>query len=307
VEVLVTGATGFVGGALVPPLLAAGHHVRCLVRRPDALSAPWRAHVEVVAGSVEREQHVLRAADGVAVAYYLVHGMDAGLAGLVDRERAAAAAFREAAELAGVGRIVYLGGLVDEEDLPRVSEHLYARQQVGEELRAGPVPVTELRAGVVIGSGSASFELLLAAARAPVELVAPFTTTRTQPLALADLLAVLVAVLDDPDGGHRVVELGGPDVLTYGELVGVVRSVLGRRELARLVLAYLPPEAVALPAASAARLDPSLVLALLQSVRSDAVVRDPAGRERYADLLATPVGAAVLAALTGPGPRSAHP
>jgi uncharacterized protein YbjT (DUF2867 family) len=303
VDVLVTGATGTIGGALVPRLLARGHRVRCLVRRPEDLTATWRQDVAVVEGAVERPQHVLRAADGADLAYYLVHGLEDGLRGLVERERAAAAAFRDGVELAGVARVVYLGGLVDEDELARVSDHLYARHQAGEELRAGTVPVTELRAGVVIGPGSASYELLLAAARAPVDVMAPpFAATRTQPIAMDDLLAVLVAVLDDPDVAGQVLEIGGPDVLTYAELVSVVRASIGRRHLARLVLPYLAPELVARPAATAAHLDPTLVVALLQSARTDVVVRDPAGRERYGQLLTTAVGAAVSAAVCAPAP-----
>jgi uncharacterized protein YbjT (DUF2867 family) len=301
-DVLVTGATGTIGAALVPRLLAEGHRIRCLVRRPETLVAPWRRDVEVVEGPVEQPQHVLRAADGTDVAYYLVHGLEDGLSGLVDRERAAAVGFRDAVELAGVGRVVYLGGLVDENDLAHASDHLYARHQAGVELRAGAVPVTELRAGVVIGPGSASFELLLTAARTPVDVVAPFAGTRTQPVALDDLLAVLVAVLDDPDVAGEVLEVGGPDVLTYAELVAVVRASIGRRHLARLTLPYLVPELVALPAASAAHLDPSLVVALLQSARIDSIVRDPGGRERYGHLLTTTVGAAVSAAVCAPAP-----
>lgn len=299
-DVLVTGATGSIGGALVPRLLAEGHHVRCLVRCPDALVAPWRRHVEVVEGAVGQAQHVLRAADGADAVYYLVHGLDDGLPGLAERERAAAAAFRDGVELAGVARIVYLGGLVDEDDLAHVSEHLYARQQAGVELRAGTVPVTELRAGVVLAPGNASYELLVAAASVPLDLTGALGPSRTQPIAMDDLLAVLVAALDDPDVAGQVLEIGGPDVVTYAELIAIVRASIGRRHPARLALPYLAPELVAIPAATAARLDPSLVLALVESARTDTVVRDPAGRAHYGHLLATPVGAAVSAAACAP-------
>jgi uncharacterized protein YbjT (DUF2867 family)/phosphoserine phosphatase len=298
-DVLVTGATGFVGGQLVPRLLAEGHRVRVLVRDRARLTASWQHEVEVIDGRVEDPQAVLRAADGCAAAYYLVHGLDGSVKDLVERERAAAASFRDGVELAGVRRIVYLGGLVDESALRTTSEHLYARQQVGEELRAGEVPVTELRAGIVIGAGSASFELLLAAARTPIALRAPWSSSLTQPIAADDLTELLVTVLDDPRAAWQVLDVGGPDVMTYEELVAEVRSRSGRAPAPTVPLPYLPPEATAAAAAAIAGVDPALTLALLQSVRVDAVVRDDHARTLYPDSARTGVGPAIDAALSG--------
>jgi uncharacterized protein YbjT (DUF2867 family) len=304
-RLLVTGATGYVGGRLVPRLLAAGHEVRCLVREPGALHVPWRDRVEVVGGAVEDEGAVLRAADGADAAYYLIHGMQDRLAGLLDRETRAAASFREGAELGGVQRIVYLGGLVDEAELARTSPHLYARQQVGQTLRAGSVPVTELRAGIVIGAGSASFELLRAAAALPVTLRAPFSRSWTQPIAESDLLDVLLAVLDDPAVAWDTLELGGPDVVTYGELVARVRAALNRVPARELPVPYLPPELAGTAASTLTRLDPELVLPLLRSADLDAVVRDDHARRRYPGLLRTRLYDAIADALFGPADRPA--
>ena len=281
-HVLATGATGFVGGALVPRLLADGYEVTCLVRDPGRLRAPWRDDVRVVQGRVEDAQAVLRAADGAAAAYYLVHGMGGSTRDLVARERQAAAGFRDGVDLAGVRRVVYLGGLVDEARLSTTSVHLYARQQAGVELRQGPVPVTELRAGIVLGAGSASFDLLLAAARLPVQLDPPWAASLTQPIALEDLLELLLVVLDDPWADGQVLDVGGPEVLTYAELLHRTRQELGARELVRLRVPYLPPEAVATAAAVAAGIPPALALGLLPSAREDAVVRDGGRcRQRY--------------------------
>lgn len=300
-DVLVTGATGFVGGRLVPRLLAEGHQVRCLTRRPHALDdAPWRSQVQVVGGDASDEGAVLRAADGADAAYFLIHGMESRMAGLLQRETATAAAFREGCSAGGVRRIVYLGGLVDEDDLARTSPHMYARQQVGQTLRAGDVPVTELRAGIVLGAGSASFELLKTAAQAPVALAAPLTASRTQPVAVSDLLDVLVAVLDDPRARWEILDIGGADVLTYREVVARLRTALGRRPAPVLPVPYLPPEIAATVAAILTGLAPSLVLPLLRSAELDAVVGDPRVHELYPGLLTTGVDEAFRAALAVP-------
>lgn len=297
-DVLVTGATGYVGGRLVPRLLAEGHTVRCLTRRPHALDdAPWRDRVQVVGGDANDEGAVLRAADGADAAYFLVHGMQSRMAKLLEREVATAVAFREGCSAAGVRRIVYLGGLVDEDDLARTSPHMYARQQVGQALRAGDVPVTELRAGIVLGAGSASFELLSAAANAPVALAAPMTASRTQPVGEADLLDVLVAVLDDPRARWEILEIGGADVLTYRDLVARLRAAKGRRPAPVLPVPYLPPEIAATAAAVLTGLDPSLVLPLLRSAELDAVVVDHRATQLYPDLLRTGADEALAAAL----------
>jgi uncharacterized protein YbjT (DUF2867 family) len=305
VDLLVTGATGFVGGRLVPRLLDEGHTVRCLARDPHRLTAPWRDRVELVQGRAEDTQAVWRAADGVDAAYYLVHGMEGRVRGLLERERCTAAAFRDGVSEAGARRIVYLGGLVDEAELARTSPHLYARQQVGQTLRAGSVPVTELRAGIVIGAGSASFELLRAAAALPVTLRAPFSRSWTQPIAESDLLDVLLAVLDDPAVAWDTLELGGPDVVTYGELVARVRAALNRVPARELPVPYLPPELAGTAASTLTRLDPELVLPLLRSADLDAVVRDDHARRRYPGLLRTRLYDAIADALFGPADRPA--
>lgn len=304
-QVLVTGASGFVGGALVPRLLAVGHQLTCLVRDPARLRAPWLDDVRLVQGRIEDQQAVLRAADGAAAAYFLVHGMGGSTRDLVQRERRAAAAFRDGVDLAGVRRVVYLGGLVDEARLTTTSAHLYARQQAGVELREGTVPVTELRAGPVLGPGSASLALLLAAARLPVQIEAPWSASRTQPIGLDDLLELLVLVLDDPWAIGRVLEIGGPEVLTYAGLVRRTRQLLGVEELLRVRVPYLPPEVVVTAAAAAAGIAPALALGLLPSAREDAIVRDgDRCRQRYPWTAQTGIEAALTAAGL-PGQRRA--
>lgn len=301
-DLLVTGATGYVGGHLVPRLLAEGHTVRCFVRDAERLTAPWRDRVRIITGVVEDESAVLRAADGADAAYYLVHGLEYRVSGLLEREVTAAASFREGVTAGGVRRVIYLGGLVDEADLARTSPHLYARQQAGQTLRDGPVPVTELRAGIVLGGGSSSFALLRTAAASPVTVRAPMTRSVTQPIAEADLLDLLVAVLDDPRVAWQILEVGGPDVLTYGELVARVREVTGSFPALSIPVPYLPPEIAAAGATVLSRLDPTLVLPLLRSAEEDAVVRDDRARQLYPDLARTSVDDAIAAALAHPEP-----
>lgn len=296
---LVTGASGTVGRLLVPALLADGWRVRCLVRDPSRLEAPWQDEVELVVGAAEELGAVARAAAGCHVAYYLVHGLDGPLRTLTARERSVAEVFRHAVAEVQVPRVLYLGGLIDEDRIARVSEHLYARQQVGEVLRGGPVPVTELRAGVVLTEGSASLDLLLAAAASPALVWGPWASSRMQPIAGSDLTAVLLRAATDDRARGRTLDIGGPEIVRYDELVDLLRSLLGRPRAARLSLPWLPIEAGAGVAAVRAGLPTRLVLALLQSSADDAIVRDPRARTWWPELMATPVREALAAVVDG--------
>ena len=207
---LVTGATGYVGGRLVPRLLEAGHRVRCLTRDPSKLDLdPWRDQVEVVQGDVLDPASVERALEGCDFAYYLVHSMGHA-ADFGDADRAGAENFRIAADAAGLRRIVYLGGLGRAED-GALSKHLESRHEVGRVLSAGSTPVTELRAAVVIGSGSVSFEMLRYLTEVlPIMTTPKWVRTRCQPIAIRDVLesypgTVPVVIHLEYDDGSRVV------------------------------------------------------------------------------------------------------
>ena len=226
---LVTGATGYIGGRLVPELLDAGHRVRCLARSPDRLrDHPWAGQAEVVRGDVTDAASLDAALRGVDVAYYLVHALGTGR-GFEETDRRAARTFGERARAAGVRRIVYLGGLtpagVPEEEL---SPHLRSRAEVGRILLASGVPTTVLRAAVIIGSGSASFEMLrYLTERLPVMVTPRWVRTRIQPIAVRDVLRVLVGSAAMPDDVNRAFDLGGPEVLTYREMMTRYAAVAG--------------------------------------------------------------------------------
>ncbi|MFJ6688677.1 SDR family oxidoreductase [Streptomyces sp. NPDC091294] len=218
---LVTGATGYIGGRLVPELLDAGHRVRCLARSPQRLrDHPWAEEVEVVRGDVTDAGSVAGAMADVDVAYYLVHALGTG-DDFEATDRRAARTFAERAAAAGVRRIVYLGGLtpsgVPEGEL---SPHLRSRAEVGRILLASGVPTTVLRAAVVIGSGSASFEMLrYLTERLPVMVTPSWVHTRVQPVAVRDVLRALVGSATMPPEVSRTFDVGGPDILSYRDMM----------------------------------------------------------------------------------------
>jgi uncharacterized protein YbjT (DUF2867 family) len=229
-RVLVTGATGYVGGRLVPRLLDDGLTVRCLVRSPAKLDrVSWRPRVEVVVGSVGGPLEAAMA--GVDVAVYLVHGIGEG-GDWAAKEARDAEHFRAAAEAAAVGRIVYLGGMG--RDDASLSEHLASRHAVGRALAAGAIPVTELRAAVIIGSGSASFEMLRYLVEVlPVMITPKWVATRSQPIAISDVLDYLAKAIEAPEPLAGVFEIGGPDVVSYAQMMEIYAKEAGltRRRL----------------------------------------------------------------------------
>jgi uncharacterized protein YbjT (DUF2867 family) len=229
-RVLLTGATGYVGGRLLGALVAAGRSVRCLARRPETLRHRAGPRVEVVAGDVQDRESLDRALAGCEAAYYLVHSMGVG-SGFEEADRLAAASFGEAARAAGLRRIMYLGGLGSGGGL---SPHLASRQEVGRLLAASGVPTLEFRASIVIGSGSLSFEMIRALVeRLPVMVTPRWVRTAAQPIAIEDVIAYLLAGLDVELPESRVFEIGGKDVVSYE---GLMREYGRQRGLRRLIV-----------------------------------------------------------------------
>jgi uncharacterized protein YbjT (DUF2867 family) len=220
--VLVTGATGFVGRAVVPALLSAGYPVRATARRPGGPDG----RVQWVEADLTRPAGLPRALEGVGTALFLVHGMASAREDYAEEERCTAAAFAREAERAGVGRIVYLGGVSPR---GRPSKHLASRLAVGEVLRGGRVPALELRASMIVGAGSASWQVVRdLALRLPAMVLPAWSESRTCPVAIADVVAALVAAVDVPLSASPVGDLPGPEVLSMREILTRVAALRGR-------------------------------------------------------------------------------
>jgi uncharacterized protein YbjT (DUF2867 family) len=238
---LVTGASGYIGGRLVPELLEAGHRVRVLARRPETLrDHPWIGDVEVVRGDASDAASLGPAMAGVDVAYYLIHAL--GTRGFERTDRETARTFGDAAREAGVGRLVYLGGLTPQVPAGDLSAHLRSRQEVGEILLASGVPTAVLRAAVIIGSGSASFEMLrYLTERLPAMITPRWVDTRIQPVAIRDVLRYLVGCATLPPDVSRAFDIGGPDVLTYRQMMQRYAAVAGLRPRVIVKVPVLTP------------------------------------------------------------------
>ena len=225
-RILVLGASGYIGSHLVPRLLADGHHVRAASRHREVLEARGWSSAEIVEADALSAPSLDAALEGIEVAYYLVHSMASG-SDYAERDRRAAREFREAAARARVQRIVYLGGLQPESP---ASEHLNSRAETGQVLREGSVPVTELRAGIIVGPGSAAFEVIRDLVNHLRVMVTPrWVRSRTQPIALDDLLTYLAGVLTIPETAGGVYDVGGAETLTYQQLMTEYARVVRRR------------------------------------------------------------------------------
>lgn len=275
--ILLTGATGYIGGRLLKRLEAQGRRVRCLCRDPSRLRGRVKESTELAVGDVLDAASLPGAFDGVATAFYLVHALsEAG--DFEAKERRGAEHFAAAAKAAGTGRIVYLGGLGgDEADSP----HLRSRHAVGEILRASGVPTIEFRASIVLGAGSLSFELVKTLVeRLPVMITPRWVATEAQPIAIADVLEYLLAALDHDPAGNPVYEIGGPDRVSYAGLMKVFARKRGLRRLL-IPVPVLTPWLSSLWLGLVTPLNAAIGRKLIESIRHPTVVRDPRALEIF--------------------------
>jgi len=229
--ILLTGATGYVGGRLLTLLENRGLPVRCLTRRPEALAHRVRSTTTIARGDVQNAESLTSAFDGVDTAYYLVHSMGEK-SDFEARDRIAAENFANAARAAGVRRLIFLGGLGNPDE--KLSKHLRSRQETGDVLRASHPQVIEFRASIVIGSGSLSFEMIRSLVeRLPIMICPRWVRVKAQPIAIEDLLAYLVAALELPDGASQIFEIGGPEQVSYGQ---IMREYARQRGLVRWMI-----------------------------------------------------------------------
>lgn len=277
--ILLTGATGYVGGRLLGRLESTGHRVRCLTRRPESLAAKVGPLTDVVGGDVLDRESLDVALKGVEVAYYLVHSM--GSSDAFERtDRQAAETFAAAAKAAGVRRLIYLGGLGSEEE--ELSPHLRSRQVVGEILRASGIPTLEFRASIIIGSGSLSFEMIRSLVeRLPIMITPKWVRVPAQPIAIDDVLAYLVAGLDVPDTACRIYEIGGADQVSYE---GIMRAYARHRGLTlrMLTVPVLTPYVSSLWLGLITPLYARIGRKLIQSIVHSTVVHDPSAHAAFA-------------------------
>lgn len=280
--ILVTGATGYVGGRLVPRLLEAGYRVRCLVRDPDRLQGrAWLDQVEVARGDMLDPESLKEPLAGVTALYYLVHSLNGGRS-FSEQDAAAARHCGNAAREAGVKRIIYLGGLGDPE--ADLSPHLRSRHETGDALREAGVPVTEFRAAVIVGSGSLSFEMIrYLTERLPVMICPRWVFTRIQPIAIRNVLDYLAAALECPESAARTIEIGGRDVLTYADMISGYSRARGlRRKL--IAVPVLTPRLSSYWVHLVTPIPANIARPLIKGLGNEVIVRDASAVKLFPEI-----------------------
>ena len=282
---LIAGATGYVGGLLANELAERGEEVRCMARSPEKAEGQLDERCEIVKGDVLEPDTLDAALEGVELAYYLVHSMGRGNDGdFVEQDKRGARNFAEAAERQGVSRLVYLGGLGEGK-----SEHLRSRQETAEQLASTGIPLTYFRAAIVIGSGSESLRTIAyLVKRLPAMITPSWTKTRTQPIAAKDVVAFLAATPSVPGSAGREVEIGGPDVTTYGELLDLAAEAQGMRRRPRFGVPILSPTLSSHWIGLITPVDTGVARPLVEGLSTETVVEDDSGMALF-DVEGTPL------------------
>jgi uncharacterized protein YbjT (DUF2867 family) len=291
--IAVAGSTGYIGGLLCERLRGEGKDVRALARNPERAQDLKDAGCEVVRADVLEPETLGPALEGAEVAYYLVHSMGRGSDGdFAERDQRGAENFAAAAAAAGVRRVVYLGGLGEG------SKHLDSRHRTAETLRRGEVPVVYFRAAAVLGAGSESFRTAFyLVRRLPVMVTPRWVVTRTQPIAVADAVSYLAAAADLSVPVEREIEIGGPDVTTYGGMIDELARAQGRRPPLRITVPLLTPFLSSLWIGLVTPVDAGVAKPLIEGLATETVVSDPAAMELFPGVERTPLRQALAAAL----------
>lgn len=277
-NILVTGATGYIGGRLIPRLLEKGHNVRCMVRDAERIKGRW-PEAEVVYGDVSKFDSIDKCFNGIDIAYYLIHSMSAGEKNFVDLDLKAAENFGIKAKKSGVKRIIYLGGLGSEDQ--DLSPHLKSRQLTGEKLRDSGIPVTEFRAGMIVGSGSLSFEMMrYLTERVPVMICPKWVSTKTQPIAVRDVLKYLVDAIEIEESSGRIFEIGSDDILSYADLMKTYAEI---RNLNRLMInvPFLTPRLSSYWVNIVTPIPANIARPLILGLKNELICHDNSAREIF--------------------------
>jgi uncharacterized protein YbjT (DUF2867 family) len=288
--IAVAGATGYIGGLLCQHLRASGEEVRALARHPERAGDLAQLGCDVIPADVLDRSSLDKALAGVDVAYYLVHSMGRGAedGDFASRDRRGAGNFAAAAAAGGVRRIVYLGGLGEG------SEHLASRHATAEALRAGSVPVAYFRAAAVIGAGSESFRTVFYLVRRLPAMITPrWVGTRTQPIAIDDAVGFLADARDLTAPLDRELQIGGPDITTYGGMIDAVAAALGRRAPVRITVPVLTPALSSLWVGLVTPVDAGVARPLIEGLSTETVVSDPAGMACLPERRRTPLAEAL--------------
>ncbi len=298
--ILVTGATGYIASRLIPQLLERGYRVRALARHPQRLKArKWFSQVEMTQGDVMESESLPPALDGVHTAYYLIHNMASGH-GYTSLEIEGARNFAQAAEQAGVQHIIYLGGLADPEQ--HIAPHMRSRIETGRTLREGTVPVTEFRAGIIIGSGSISFEMIRFMTELfPIIPGPKWLKSKSQPIATQNIIDYLLAALDNHNGKGRVFEIGGAHVFTYQELMMQFARIRGHKR-SFILLPYVPIWFMAFGIGFTTPVPGPIAYALVGGLSNDSVVIHDDARKTFPEIMLIDFESAVRGAM-----RRLHP